>query len=128
MLPLACVFDIGQRLSWLDLLLKDADRRAESQDIPISYSYAAVIDSPGLQAADVIATEHYWYSLEALEKSPPQMTPHFKSFVGMVNPTGYWLLEPEIEKIRDEYLAAFPIKAWFHSLRARRTLPRPNDL
>jgi len=118
-LPMAAVFDKGQKSPYLDNLLADAENRAEKRDVPVSYTYMAVADSAGLQAADTIATEHYWYSLELLHDEKAEMSAHFKSLVKKNEPVGYWLLRPELEEMRDKYRADNPLRDWLRSERGR---------
>jgi len=118
-LPLACVFDKGQQRPYLDNLLADAEARAARLNVPVSYSYMAVVDFPGLQAADTIATEHYWYSLDLLQDERAEMSPHFKSLVRKNHPTGYWLMRPELEEMRRTYLAEHPLRKWLMGKRSR---------
>jgi hypothetical protein len=117
--PLVCIFDKGQKQPLLDFLVADAEKRAASRGVPISYGFAAVKDVCGLQAADTIATEHYWYSLDALNSPRPKMTPHMQSLVKMTDPAAYVLMEAEMEKFKAEYLAKYPLKNWLGSVAAR---------
>lgn len=121
-LPIECVFDQGQQRPWLDELLNDARSRAQSMGAKIKFDYATVVDSIGLQAADVVATEHYWYSLDAQAShpEPPALSPHFRSFIEMTNPDGFWMFRHDLEKLRREFLAEFPTKDWVASTRGKR--------
>src|SRR3546814_20328068 len=112
-LPSACVCDKGQERSWLQGFLDDADQRAAAKGSPISYSFGAVSDFYGLQAADTIATEHYWQSLRFLDTGEPISDPHFKSLMKQTNPVGYVLHEADIRALREDYLRAKPLREHF---------------
>ncbi len=118
-LPMAAVFDKGQKSEYLDFLLNDAKMRANRRNVSIEYSYMAVADSAGLQAADIIATEHYWYSANLNEDQGTQPTPHFKSLIEKNHPVGYWLARPELEEMRDVYRAQNPLRDWLRGNRKR---------
>jgi hypothetical protein len=129
-LPLTCTFDKGQRRPWLNFLLEDADRRATDRGVKIGYAFGAVADHCGLQAADTIATEHYWYALEAGPVAGPlaTMDPHFVSLIKMTKPTGYVFLEHDMVNLRDEFRKQFPLRDWFRKGGGRlKALPWPSD-
>lgn len=117
--PLACVFDKGQENERLHFYIEHAEKRAVDLEVAISYSFAPVLGTPGLQAADTVATEHYWYALECLKANPPVITPHFASLIEMMGPDGFVLLEPELTKLRKEFLAQYPLKSWIANHRLR---------
>jgi hypothetical protein len=111
-LPLTCEFDVGQDNENARSFVSNAESRARHKGVPISYSFAPVQGSYGLQAADTIATEHYWYGLDFIEADEPVMSPHFASLVNMANPTGWVLTRAELEQMKARYLEAHPIRSW----------------
>lgn len=126
-MPLTCVFDKGQSRPWLDFLLNDADERAAVKGVDISYGYSAVADVCGLQAADTIATEHYWYALACARSHPPVITPHMASLIETTNPSAYVFLENDMETLRREYLKIFPLRDWLlHRNRDTKLMPWPS--
>ena len=105
---LACVFDKGQRNAETLSLIDDAESRAERQGVSITYAFAKVAEVTGLQAADMIATEHYWYGLECLDAASgqePIFPPHLKNLVTNVKTRAFMLQRPEILKLRREFRA-----------------------
>lgn len=118
--PLVCIFDKGQESENLWLYLRDAEGRAAGKSVPVSYAFAPVVGTPGLQAADTIATEHYWHGLECLKADPPEAKPHFWSLLKMTDAVGWTLSAEELHKMRDDYYRMHPIRNWFR--RPRRKL------
>jgi len=118
-LPMAAIFDKGQKSAYLDFLLEDAEMRANRRNVPVRYSYMAVADSAGLQAADTIATEHYWYSVDLNKDEGAKPTPHFKSLIEKTGPAGYFLARPELEEMRDVYRSQNPLRDWLRGKRKR---------
>lgn len=102
---MACVFDRGQRKSELLSLLNDAEQRAEIAGTSITYNFARVVDVTGLQAADTIATEHYWYGLNVLDGKEDERSPHLMSLITRVKTRAYILERPQIIKLRREFRA-----------------------
>lgn len=106
---MACVFDNGQRNAETLSLIVDAERRAEQQAVSITYTFAKVAEVTGLQAADMIATEHYWYGIECLDASggqEPVIPPHLKNLVTQVRTRAYMLQRPQILQLRREFRAS----------------------
>lgn len=111
-IPLACYFDKGQHDQDPQLaeLIADAEKRAADRGIPISYGFVPVLGTYGMQAADTIATEHYWYSCELLADPNAPMQPHMESLVELTKPLGWTMGEEELLKMRDDYYRAFPLR------------------
>ena len=80
--PLSCVFDQGQQGMASLALTEKAKIEAAEWRVPITFSFAAVKDVTGLQAADMIATENYWYGLDYIRKGgEPAARPHLRHLV-----------------------------------------------
>lgn len=112
----ACVFDFGQSSPELDGLLADNLERAKKEGIPVSHTFQAVVDSYGLQAADTIATEHYWFSLQGLKGGDAKPDPHMAALVRETEPFSYLMHEDDMRGLRDRYIKAFPLRrafGWF---------------
>jgi hypothetical protein len=120
--PLNCIFDAGQQKMdpALDLYVRDAEKRARLNGIPVSYGFAPVAGSFGLQAADTIATEHFWYAVESLDQPYPAPKPHFLSLLNMVEPVGWTMTEHELQAIRRSYYKARPLRDWIKGAKGRR--------
>lgn len=103
---MACVFDKGQRKPELISLLDDAEQRAEAQDLSVTYTFARVVDVTGLQAADTIATEHYWHGLNVLDGKEDELSPHLTSLITRVKTRAYILERPQILRLRREFRAS----------------------
>ncbi len=108
MSPMACVFDKGQRKPELDFLISKADEAAVLEGVSVTYTYAAVADVTGLQAADTIATEHYWYGKALLDGDgkKDQISPHLLSFVQKVKTRAYYLFRPQLVQMKREITKA----------------------
>ena len=100
---MACVFDKGQRCPENLGLLDDAEKRAEAEGIPVTYTFAKVEDVTGLQAADTIATEHYWYGLSVLDGDETAVSAHLMSLISRVKTRAYILQRPQILELRKEF-------------------------
>jgi hypothetical protein len=122
-LPIECIFDKGQDKRDTRLFIKDAERRAAVKGFPVSYSFMAVSDVYALQAADTVATEHYWYALDCLKEPSPALQPHFRSLMTMTEPLGWTLGAEELHKLRDDFYRMHPIRNWFR--KKRRAPPFP---
>jgi hypothetical protein len=109
---MACVFDRGQRNSETLSLINDAEIRAEQQGVSVTYTFAKVGDVTGLQAADMVATEHYWYGLECLDAptgQEPIIPVHLKNLVTNVKTRAFMLQRPEILQLRREFRASLKV-------------------
>lgn len=102
---MACVFDRGQRKPELLSLLDDAEQRAIEQQQSVTFTFAPVADVTGLQAADTIATEHYWYGLNVLDGKEEERSPHLMSLITRRKTRAYILQKPEILQLRRDYRA-----------------------
>ena len=102
---MACVFDKGQRKPETLSLLEDAEQRAAAASVPITFTFAAVMDVTGLQAADTIATEHYWYGLNVLDGREQERSAHLMSLITRRRTRGYILQRPQILGLRREFRA-----------------------
>lgn len=120
--PLVCVFDKGRQNQSEILYIQDAEKRADALGVNTSYAFAPVAQSYGLQAADTIATEHYWYGIECLASDDPEPNPHFKSLVNMTEPSSYTLGEAELHELRRKYYQMYPIGKWTKNREARKRL------
>lgn len=112
--PLSCYFDKGQADQYpnLAMYIREAEGRAAAKGVPITYGFAPVAGTYGLQAADTIATEHYWYALDCLKNPNPRLKPHFQSLIKMTNPKGFTMGVEELTKMRDDYYRMYPIRDW----------------
>ena len=100
---MVCVFDQGQRNSEAESLLDDARQRVDAAGLRVQFTFAAVGDVVGLQAADTIATEHYWYGRELKTDPNAPLPPHLKHLVSTVKTRAYFLERPQILKLRKNY-------------------------
>ncbi len=102
---MACVFDRGQNNLETQGLIADAEVRAERDCIPITFTFAAVKDVSGLQAADTIATEHYWYGMDLKKDPDAPLPPHLKHLVTKVKTRAFVLERPQILQLRKQFRA-----------------------
>lgn len=107
---MACVFDKGQRRPEMLDLLKDAETRAANASVSVTFTFAPVADVSGLQAADTIATEHYWYGLNVLAGKEEERSPHLMSLITRVKTRAYILQRPEILSLRREFRSSLESK------------------
>jgi hypothetical protein len=122
-IPLACVFDKGQKSRVLDKHIDAvAEKRAEDLGLPISYTFGAVKDHYGLQAADTIATQHYWQVLEPGGLNNPA-DPHFKSMMKMNRPFGLVLGEQGLLEMKQQFLDRNPAEKWLTTPGKKRIRP-----
>ncbi|MDE2435491.1 MAG: hypothetical protein KGM49_04430 [Sphingomonadales bacterium] len=110
---MACVFDAGQETPFLTELLADNIKRAKDMSVPISHTFQAVADSYGLQAADTIATEHYWYTLNSIQTGSAEPEPHMRALLRDTDPFGYVMVRADMENLRDRYRKQFPLWRYF---------------
>lgn len=106
---MACVFDAGQQSKFLTELLDDNLKRAKEFGVPISHTFQAVVDSYGLQAADTIATEHYWYTLNSVQTGSDEPEPHMRALLRDTDPYGFVMVKEDMENLRERYLKQFPL-------------------
>jgi hypothetical protein len=98
-----CVFDQGQRSAENESLLVDASARAKAHGVGVTFTFAAVKDVVGLQAADTIATEHYWYGCDRQKDPEAPLPPHLRHLVTSVKTRAFFLDKPQIMKLRASY-------------------------
>ncbi|GAC1403482.1 MAG: hypothetical protein NVSMB69_00060 [Novosphingobium sp.] len=116
---MACVFDKGQRKSELQSLLADAEGRAAMAGTPIVYTFAPVSEVTGLQAADTIATEHYWYGLNVLDGKDEERSLHLMSLISRVKTRAYILQRPQILSLRRSFRSSQKARICAKDLRSR---------
>ena len=121
--PLACIFDKGRSFKSEMLYIQDAEKRANALGVAVSYAFAAVSDSYGLQAADTVATEHYWYGIDCLSTDEPEIKPHFKSLIDMTEPSSFTLSAANLHELRRKYYKMYPIRKWVKDRLHRKLLP-----
>lgn len=102
---MACVFDQGQRKPELLSLLDAAELRVKDQGQSVTFTFAPVVDVTGLQAADTIATEHYWYGLNVLDGNEEERSPHLMSLITRIKTRAYILQKPQMLRLRRDYRA-----------------------
>ncbi|WP_198040447.1 hypothetical protein [Sphingopyxis sp. QXT-31] len=117
--PIACIFDQGQERPWLTAFLRAAEERASAKGITTSYSFGAVIDHCGLQAADTIATEHYWQYKRNAGADVPVSDPHFDSLLRHNKPAGWILHEADLQRLRRDYLRERPLRDYLKTAKKR---------
>lgn len=86
---LALHFDIGRLSTKLSSIVDIVNRNYSGVPDIKSVGFDKVVDFTPLQAADIVATEHYWDTLAFL--SDGERREHFRHFLKNVNTTGYVL-------------------------------------
>lgn len=95
----AVIYDQGRR-DTMGNRLQNFDWSRGITDSPevTSFAYAKVQDHPGLQAADMIATEYFWWLKSAKADRSAQPRPHFQDYIRDAIGTGDFWNREQIER------------------------------
>jgi hypothetical protein len=94
-LMLSLHFDRGRKSPKLDAIVGKVTTAYKGAPEIVNISFNRVKDFPGLQTADIIATENYWHAKGVIEGNV-QPRPHFDHFLKRGHTNGYILQEPDI--------------------------------